>query len=82
MTDQMTAPESKTPRTDAATDQEACEWDDSAFRHAYFRDNQRVAMCGYDGPSTHRNEVTPPENLCPICGAIFPEFWDGTKWIK
>lgn len=57
------------------------EWDDAKFRHAYFPKDP-VAMCGYDGERTWKNEASPPDNLCPICAAIYPEYWDGSKWIS
>jgi hypothetical protein len=61
---------------------ETAEWDDTKFRHAYLPfQTKTVALCGYDGPSTWRNESQPPSNLCPICAAILPEYWDGEKWI-
>lgn len=61
---------------------ETAEWNDADFRHAYHTDDHRTALCGYDGPSTWRNEHEPPSNLCPICAAILPEYWNGFTWIK
>ena len=58
------------------------EWDDKKLRHAYTPANHRVALCGYDGPSTWRNEFVVPPNMCPICLAILPEYWNGLDWIK
>lgn len=58
------------------------EWDDTKLRHAYFPKDHRSALCGYNGPSTWRNERSVPVNVCPICLAILSEYWDGAKWIK
>ncbi len=58
------------------------QWDDTKFRHAYFEHQHTVAMCGYTGPSTWKNEPTMPPNICPICASILPEYWDGKRWIK
>jgi len=56
------------------------EWDDTKFRHAYLQAhlsrNKTVSICGYDGPSTYRQESDIPENVCPICIALLPEHWD------
>jgi hypothetical protein len=52
------------------------EWDDTKLRHAYLRDNRRIALCGYDGPSTWKNEAIAPPNVCPICLALLPQYWD------
>jgi len=57
-------------------------WPEAAFRHAYFPHDQRVAICGYAGPSTWKNEGAVPPNACPICCAVLPEFWNGHEWIK
>jgi hypothetical protein len=58
------------------------QWDDTKLRHAYLPVYPKaVALCGYDGPSTWRNESQPPPNICPLCAAILPEYWDGKKWI-
>ena len=60
------------------------EWDDSKFRHAYRPSNQRVALCGYDGPSTRKGEWSIPTNACPICLAVLPDFADlvNQRWIQ
>ena len=70
--------------SDALVSPAECEWDDAKFRHAYTPSNRRVALCGYDGPSTWKNEWTVPENICPICIAILPEHLDlaTRRWIK
>jgi len=57
-------------------------WDDTKLRHAYFPSDRKVAMCGYAGPSTFKGECQVPANVCPICIAILPEYWDGKKWFK
>ena len=61
-----------------------CEWDDTKLRHAYQPSNRRVALCGYAGPSTWKDEWSVPSNVCPICIAILPEFLDleNRKWLK
>lgn len=57
-------------------------WPETTFRHAYFPHDQKIAICGYDGPSTWKNECAVPANVCPICRAVLPEFWNGSEWIK
>ena len=59
-------------------------WPEASFRHAYLPEDHRVAICGYDGPSTWKCEGDEPRNLCPICRAVLPEFWDSERkvWIK
>jgi len=48
------------------------EWDDTKLRHAYWPNGivQKVAMCGYDGPSTWKGGIVVPPNVCPICLAL------------
>lgn len=58
------------------------EWDDTKLRHAYLPNNHETALCGYAGPCTWANEIKPPPNVCPICLAILPEYWDGARWIR
>lgn len=59
------------------------EWDDTKLRHAYMPGPRQIALCGYDGPSTWKDEWPPPSNACPICLSILPEYWDfdKRKWI-
>lgn len=58
------------------------EWDDTKLRHAYVpHASKQDALCGYRGPSTWRNERNIPPNVCPICLARLPEFWDGSRWL-
>jgi hypothetical protein len=47
-------------------------WDDTEFRHAYWPNGikTKVAMCGYDGPSTWTGEKREPPSMCPICQAL------------
>lgn len=63
---------------------QADEWDDTKFRHAYRPSNRKVALCGYAGPSTWKDEWTVPSNACPICMALLPEYLDlaNRRWIK
>lgn len=64
--------------------EQAQEWNDAAFRHAYSPKNRQVSLCGYDGPSTWKNEWTLPSNACPICMAILPEHVNmkTRQWIR
>jgi hypothetical protein len=61
-----------------------CEWDDTKLRHAYRPSNRQVSLCGYDGPSTWKDEWSVPSNVCPICIAILPEFLnlETRQWLK
>lgn len=65
-------------RTPAATIEEPLlaheEWNDTAFRHAYFPHDLRVAVCGYDGPCTCKYEKGIPPDACPICEALVLEW--------
>ena len=63
---------------------EECVWDDAKLRHAYRPSIKQVALCGYDGPSTWKNEQGIPPNACPICLAVLPEFYnlEQRRWIK
>jgi hypothetical protein len=61
-----------------------CDWDDTKLRHAYKNSvDPRVALCGYDGPSTWTGEWTPPANVCPICLALVMDRCDlvNKRWL-
>jgi hypothetical protein len=60
------------PPSHKASEDKSYEWDDSKFRHAYWPNGRvtKVAMCGYDGPSTWTGEKREPPNMCPICQAL------------
>lgn len=55
----------------------------TGLRHAYLPSNRHVALCGYCGPSTFKNEADVPPNVCAICVARLSEYWDfeNRKWL-